>query len=170
MNRVEEGSLMFETPEIEKLREGKRVQRTVYFLLLMTPVWFLIAIESGRLTPSETQGSGVMFWALVIVSIFTSLLTLSIHYLWVPKMMRRPLQKFKHQAVVTALNRLKFAMILCLAFAESIMIYGVVLYSLGGIKFQLYLFLVWGLVVMLLCFPFPRRNEEYAGFLKNQAQ
>lgn len=148
----------------QEIDNGLKTMRIMWFSLFiplavyagLTP---LIAEKIHIILPQ--QSFATLRAALYVVSLFTLIGSRAVRKLILSA--KKPVRKSvanAHAHTVEAIRKYTTAMIVSLALAEAIGIYGLVLYLLGKNQTDLYLLILLSAAAMVL--HFPKRNEILA--------
>ncbi len=130
----------------DELATFKRFVKTLWFALFVSVCLYWPMLKFLPMNPA-TAPPPVVLQALTLVAIGSAGAVLFLRFNRIPAIWsRQPLES-------AALNQLRTLYILCYVLAESVALYGMVLYFLGGPREQALWFFTGSVVLFLLCYP-----------------
>ena len=154
---------------MEKLGQYHRMATVICYGMIGTLLVFAAMVETLKATNYGWPGNVFSYSVLELLRYV--FLGVAILEFFVIKVMRRAILSWggrisglpnRGDPLSTKVQRLFTAAIVTFAFCESVGIYGLVLFLIGGSSFDFYLFLFLSLVFFALYFPRYSQWEEWA--------
>ena len=146
---------MNQTPEETKLEARFRVLLILWFAMLFSVI-ILFVMTKVIGTPLSAHDNPMFVWMLMI----PGALTIALSFVMKRRFMAQAIERRSPAAVQTAL-------IIALAFCESVALFGMVVFFVTGSRYY-YLFFIVSVTAMLL--HRPRRDQLRAATFKNFGQ